>query len=65
MGMNIHYELSKRYTNAIQLDDMKNEPFFANLVLAKVKKRYLSKVLLREGNLLKNQNMILVNGGDK
>ena len=32
---------------------MKNEFFFSNLVLAKVKKRYLSKVLLREGNRLK------------
>lgn len=56
MGMDNHYELEKRY---------RNESFFANLVLTKVKKRYSSKVLLREGNLLKNQNMILVNGGDK
>lgn len=32
---------------------MKNEFFFANLVLAKVKKRYLSKVILREGHKLK------------
>lgn len=31
---------------------MKNEFFFSNLILAKVKKRYLSKVLLREGTRL-------------
>lgn len=31
---------------------MKNEFFFSNLILAKVKKRYLSKVLLREGTKL-------------
>lgn len=31
---------------------MKNEFFFSNLVLAKVKKRYLSKVILREGHRL-------------
>lgn len=31
---------------------MKNEFFFSNLILAKVKKRYLSKVLLREGHRL-------------
>lgn len=31
---------------------MKNEFFFSNLILAKVKKRYLSKVILREGNRL-------------
>lgn len=33
--------------------EMKNEFFFSNLVIAKVKKRYLSKVLLREGHKLK------------
>lgn len=32
---------------------MKNEFFFANLILANVKKRYLNKMILREGNLLK------------
>ena len=31
---------------------MKNEFFFIKLIIAKTKKRYLSKVLLREGNLL-------------
>lgn len=32
---------------------MKNEYFFANLIIAKVKKRYLAKIILREGHLLK------------
>lgn len=32
--------------------NMKNEFFFAKLVIGKTKKRYLSKVLLREGNLM-------------
>ena len=43
---NVEEKIRPRY-------DMKNEFFFSNLVLAKVKKRYLSKVLLREGNRLK------------
>ena len=33
--------------------NMKNEFFFSKLVIGKTKKRYLSKVLLREGNLMK------------
>lgn len=33
--------------------NMKNEFFFSKLVIGKSKKRYLSKVLLREGNLMK------------
>ena len=32
---------------------MKNEFMFTKLVIAKTKKRYLSKVMLREGNLMK------------
>ena len=32
--------------------NMKNEFFFSKLVIGKTKKRYLSKVLLREGNLM-------------
>ena len=43
---NVEEKIRPRY-------EMKNEFFFSNLVLAKVKKRYLSKVLLREGNRLK------------
>ena len=31
---------------------MKNEFFFIKLIIAKTKKRYLSKILLREGNRL-------------
>ena len=42
---NVAEEYRSRYS-------MKNEFFFSNLILAKVKKRYLSKVLLREGNRL-------------
>ena len=42
---NVAEEYRPRYS-------MKNEFFFSNLILAKVKKRYLSKVLLREGNRL-------------
>lgn len=42
---NVAEEYRARYS-------MKNEFFFSNLILAKVKKRYLSKVLLREGNRL-------------
>lgn len=34
--------------------NMKNEFFFARLIIAKTKKRYLSKIMLREGNRLKN-----------
>lgn len=33
--------------------NMKNEFYFARLIIAKTKKRYLSKILLREGNRLK------------
>ena len=33
--------------------NMKNEFMFTKLVIAKTKKRYLSKVMLREGNLMK------------
>lgn len=33
--------------------NMKNEFFFARLIIAKTKKRYLSKIMLREGNRLK------------
>lgn len=32
--------------------NMKNEFFFSKLVIGKTKKRYLSKILLREGNLM-------------
>lgn len=42
---NVAEEYRPRYS-------MKNEFFFSNLILAKVKKRYLSKVLLREGHRL-------------
>jgi hypothetical protein len=42
---NVEESIRPRYS-------MKNEFFFSNLILAKVKKRYLSKVLLREGNRL-------------
>ena len=48
-----HGEMSNVEESIRPRYDMKNEFFFANLVLAKVKKRYLSKVLLREGNRLK------------
>ena len=34
--------------------NMKNEFFFIKLVIGKTKKRYLSKVMLREGNLMSN-----------
>jgi hypothetical protein len=43
---NVEESIRPRYS-------MKNEFFFSNLITAKVKKRYLSKVLLREGNRLK------------
>lgn len=33
--------------------NMKNEFYFARLIIAKTKKRYLSKIILREGNRLK------------
>ena len=33
--------------------NMKNEFFFSKLIIAKTKKRYLSQILLREGNRLK------------
>ena len=33
--------------------NMKNEFYFAKLIIAKTKKRYLSRIVLREGNLLK------------
>lgn len=33
--------------------NMKNEFFFTRLIIAKTKKRYLSKIMLREGNRLK------------
>lgn len=42
---NITKEHRKRYK-------MKNEFFFSRLILANVKKRYLNKMLLQEGNLL-------------
>ena len=42
---NISKEHRKRYK-------MKNEFFFSRLILANVKKRYLNKMLLQEGNLL-------------
>ena len=42
---NVEEKIRPRY-------DMKNEFFFSNLVLAKVKKRYSSKVVLQEGNLI-------------
>lgn len=42
---NVEEKIRPRYS-------MKNEFFFANLILAKVKKRYLSKVILREGHRL-------------
>lgn len=42
---NVAEEYRPRYS-------MKNEFFFANLVMAKVKKRYLSKIILREGHKL-------------
>ena len=49
-------DLYGRYSN-ISKDyrwryQMKNEFFFSKLILANVKKRYLSKMLLQEGNLL-------------
>jgi len=34
--------------------NMKNEFFFSKLIIGKTKKRYISKVMLREGNLIKN-----------
>ena len=43
---NVAEEYRPRYS-------MKNEFFFANLILANVKKRYLSKIILREGHKLK------------
>jgi hypothetical protein len=42
---NVEESIRPRYS-------MKNEFFFANLIIAKVKKRYLSKILLREGHRL-------------
>lgn len=52
----ITLDLYGRYSN-IAKDyrwryQMKNEFFFSKLILANVKKRYLSKMLLQEGNLL-------------
>lgn len=43
---NIEESIRPRY-------NMKNEFYFAKLIIAKTKKRYLSKILLREGNRLK------------
>ena len=34
--------------------NMKNEFFFSKLIIGKTKKRYISKIMLREGNLIKN-----------
>jgi hypothetical protein len=45
----IHSNVAKDYRWRYQ---MKNEFFFSKLILANVKKRYLNKMVLREGNLL-------------
>lgn len=45
----VHSNISKEYRGRFK---MKNEFFFSRLILANVKKRYLNKMLLQEGNLL-------------
>lgn len=44
-----HSNISKEHRSRYK---MKNEFFFSRLILANVKKRYLNKMLLQEGNLL-------------
>lgn len=45
----VHSNISEEYRGRFK---MKNEFFFSRLILANVKKRYLNKMLLQEGNLL-------------